>query len=331
MLASTFFVRLGAVLAAITAMLAMAPSGLAHAEPSEASDAVSIPGPRRTIAVGAIEGGGGFGGDESWSVGDALSAMLSKALSDSGRFVVVERASLAEVLNEQQLQASRVAGGAPSRSRMIAAQFLVVGSVTEFGSAAKGGGLSVGGVRLGGGATGGAALSRQSGKVKIDLRLLDARTGQVVEAFTVSRNVSRTGVGLTGNQGGASAGANAFTRTPLGEASRQALDDAVARIVEALARRSWEGRVVDLDGGLVVVNAGAEAGLAAGDRMRIERIGRAFTDPDTGEVLSEQRNSLGEIVIQSTEARIARGAFTPAGDGATPQRGDLVVFAVEPR
>jgi curli biogenesis system outer membrane secretion channel CsgG len=283
-----------------------------------------IPGPKRTIAVGEIQAGGGFDG-QHWDGGDALASMLAKVLNDSGRFVVVERTSLAEVLNERQLQASRIAGGTAPPTRMISAQYLLVGSVTEFGAANRGAGLSVGGLNLGSGATGGAALTRQGGKVRIDLRLLDARTGEVVAAFTVSRSASRTGLGLVGNQSGLSAGANAFDRTPLGDASRQALEDALAPITRALADTDWVGRIVASEPDLVMVNAGEEAGLAPGDRLRVERVGRVYTDPDTGEVLSEQRSTLGELVIDTIERKVSRGRFIAAGAEA-PQRGDFVVF-----
>ena len=57
-------------------------------------------GPRRTIGVGAIEARGGFEKDEDWSAGNALSSLLSKALSDTGQFLVVERTSMQDLLNE---------------------------------------------------------------------------------------------------------------------------------------------------------------------------------------------------------------------------------------
>jgi hypothetical protein len=55
-------------------------------------------------------------------------------------------------------------------------------------------------------------------------------------------------------------------------------------------------------------------------------MGRVVTDPDTGQVLSERREQVGEVVIESTEPKVARGRFAPAAPGMVPQRGDLAIY-----
>jgi curli biogenesis system outer membrane secretion channel CsgG len=310
----------------LTAVL-LAAGGRAYAGGPQDVQAQPPPiGSKHSIAVSKIEATGGFAANEDWDAGSALSAMLTQALADSGRFVVVERDELSSLLNERELQANKLAGG-DAGPKMVAAQYLVVGSVTDFGAPSKGGGLSIGGFGLGGGGSGGVALKRQSGKVRINLRLLDARTGEVLKAIAVTRSASRTGVGLTTSYKGLSSGANAFVRTPLGEASRLALTDAVGEIATALAGYPWQGRVVDWDQGSLVINAGSEAGLAPGEILHIERLERVLTDPATGRILSEKRSRLGDLVLESVEARIARGRFMPIDPQSLPARGDFVVAA----
>jgi len=285
------------------------------------------PGPRRTVAVGDVQASGGFERSEDWNAGGALSSMLAKALLEGGRVQMVERNQLGSVLNEAQMRATRVSGGDPSgpQIRMIPAQFLVVGSVTEFGAPQHGGGFSIGGV--GGDGFGGAlGVQRQTGKISIDLRILDTRTGEVLKAFTVTKSVSRTGVGITTDYRGLSVGSDAFGKTPLGEASRQAMQEAADRIADFVSAVPWEAKVVEADGDEVFINAGAEGGLAPGARLRLEHIGHAMTDPDTGQVLSEQRRVLGELVVEGADAKVAHGRFTPAEPGDQPQRGDLAIL-----
>jgi curli biogenesis system outer membrane secretion channel CsgG len=328
------FVQSGGLFAAITLAFAAgwaAPNVATARErtPDVASAPMAAPlGPKRTIAVGVIKASGGFESSENWSAGTALSSMLAKTLTESGHFVVVERSDLGDVLTEQQLQATRVTGGgaAGPTVKMIPAQYLIVGGVTEFGAPKQGGGLNVGGLGLGGGLVGGLGVKSQTGKISIDLRILNPRTGEVLNAFTVTRSVSRTGVAITGDYHGVSMGGDAFSRTPLGEASRLALVDAAQRIASFVAQTPWEGRVVDFDGSQMIVNAGSEAGLSPGDRLRVERIGRTLTDPDTGQVLSQTRETLGEVVIAQLEPKIAHGQFTAAQPGVDPQRGDIVIF-----
>ena len=281
-------------------------------------------GPKPTVAVGVIEASGGYG-DTNWDVGNGLRSMLTKALEDSGRFILVERANLDQVINEKQMLASRVSGGGAAPAvKMIAAQYLVVGTVAEFGAPSKGGGLNIGGNLLGGIA--GLGVNRVTGKVKIDLRIVNARSGEVVKSFTVEKSASKTSVGLTGDYKGVSFGGDAFMKTPMGDASRQALEEAVSVIASALLSGPWEGKVVQLINGAVYVNAGSESGLQPGDRLRVERLGETFTDPDTGAILSEERFTLGEIVVTSLQTRMSEGRFIPAYDGIMPERGDFVVF-----
>ena len=288
-----------------------------------------MPGPKRTVAVGALQASGGFTNDENWRAGPALSAMLTKTLADTGRFVVVDRNALGDVLNEQALRATHVAGGTTSGPpvKMIPAQYLVEGAVTEFGSPNTGGGLSIGGLGSNG-LGGGLGLTHDTGRISIDFQIVSPRTGEVIDTFTITRSVSHTGVALNLDYNGVAVGGNEFSKTPLGEASRQAMVEAAQRIVDFVAQGNWEGRVVDFDGVNMdtIVNAGSEAGLLPGDRLRVERMGRTLTDPDTGQVLSERHDTLGEVVISATEAKIANGRFTAFQPGIEPQRGDLVIF-----
>ena len=315
-------------LAADAVQAAVRPAQRQAPGPSAAAMAMGRPiGPKRTIAVGAINASGGFEQSESWSAGPALTAMLTKTLGDTGRFIMVERSDLTEVLNEKQLKATHVSGGedAGPPTKMIPAQFLVVGSVTEFGAPNQGGGISVGGLGLGP-VTGGLGLRRQTGKVSIDLRIVNPRTGEDLYAFTVTRQASSTSLAVTADYRGVSTGGDTFSKTPLGEASRLALTEAAQRISDFVSQASWEGRVVAADDDGIFVNAGSEAGLSSGDRLRVERIGRTLTDPDTGQILSQRKLALGEVVISDVEPKVAHGQFNATQPGLTPQRGDLVIF-----
>jgi curli biogenesis system outer membrane secretion channel CsgG len=289
-------------------------------------DAPSVPGPMRTIAVGQIDTIGPLAPPGSgWNVGGSISAMLTTALEQSKRVIVVERNALSQVLTEQQMQAHGVSGGtaAPATGSVVPAQYLVVGSVTEFGAANNGGGLGIGGSS--GLFNGGLAYNDSNGNVAIDFRVVDTRTTNIVSGFKVDEKISSSGLGFTGGYSGVSLSGNKFWSTPLGEATRKAVSQAVDKIVEAIASGKWQGAVVEVDGGIVYVNGGAAIGLKNGDRLQIQRVGKRMTDPTTGAVLSEEMNSLGMVQLNSIQEKIASGQFMPMGGGA-PARGDLVVF-----
>ncbi|MDT9598816.1 CsgG/HfaB family protein [Sphingosinicella rhizophila] len=301
-----------------------------YAQPAASAAPIPVvPGPKRTVAVGEIEANGGFEASENWNVGAGVSAMLTTALANTDRFVMVERGTLTGILNEQQLQASKVAGGTPSRERMTPAHYIIVGSVTDFGSPRSGGGFSIGGSRKG--MIGGLGTSRKTGKVGLDLRIVDSRTGKILKSFVVSSKVTQSGIALSGGYKGIALGGDQFSKTPLGEATRRALHDAVVQIATVLAATSWEGRVVEAEGSGVIINLGQEAGVVAGDRLHVERVAKVLTDPATGQILSEERYRVGTLTVTGVEARIARANFTSVDGSAAAARGDLVIPAGAPR
>jgi curli biogenesis system outer membrane secretion channel CsgG len=288
----------------------------------------NIPGPKRTIAVGVIDAIGPVSGPFGrGAVGGSVAAMLTTALIESGRFIVIERGALDQVLTEQELAASGVAQGtaAPKPGRIIPAQYLVVGSVSEFSTGDEGGSVGIGGTG-GGGFLGALTLSERSGRVGFDLRVVNTRTTAIEDGFTVREELSSTGLGATAGYSGIVLGGSKFWSTPLGEATRAALNDAVQRIAAAVSKGVWEGQVAEVEGDVVYVNAGREAGLKVGDRLTVERPGKALTDPATGQVLASRKVALGTLSITGVEDKYATGSFTPAGS-EQPKRGDFVVFA----
>jgi curli biogenesis system outer membrane secretion channel CsgG len=314
------------------AVLAIAPVHTAAADDTDkpkpilSRDISSVPGPKRTIAVGNIDAmGPQSSGNTGWSVGGSISAMLTTALQESNRFIVLERAGLSQVLNEQQMAAHHVSGGtdAPQPGNIIPAQYLVEGSVTEFGTTDSGSGLNIGGGS--GSFLGGLGVNETKGSVAIDLRIVDTRTGGIVQTFTVRHELTSTGVGVTGGVNGLSIGGNQFWSTPIGEATREVLNDAVEKIAETLASGDWQGAVVEVDGATVYVNAGSASGLRSGDQLLVERATKVFTDPRTGEVLSQKQSVLGTITVSEIEEKLSSGSFAPS-DPSAPARGDLVVF-----
>lgn len=296
--------------------------------PSIITDPVPpIAGPRRTIAVGQIDTLGPLSNSSGTSVGGSVAAMLTTALSQSDRFIVVERNALGQIVTEQELATNRVSTGtaAPRPGSVIPAQYIVVGSVTEYSTADSGTNASGSRNGVGVGAFGlGLSLGRSKGRVAIDFRVVDTRTGSVVHSFSVRQKLRSTNIGISGGRNGISIGAGQFWNTPLGDATRRALNEAVIEIAKAVDQGRWQGQVVERDGATVYVNAGGEAGLRVGDRLAIQRPGRTFTDPSTGQVLSQRMEEVGTVTIASVEPKLAYGPFTPAGT-VEPTRGDLVV------
>ncbi len=288
-----------------------------------------VSGPKRSVAVGKFDAIGAFRqkyGD--WDIGGGLSAMLTTALVESKRFIILERANIGQVLTEQELKGQKVVvqGSGPELGKVIGAQLLIYGSVTEFDESEKGGGFSLGMSGGGLGSLFGGSLSPQHtrGKVAMDIRVVDTTTSEVLETHRVEESVSSTSFDISFDVEGMSLGTNAFFKTPLGKATRQAINRAVQLIARDAEKAGWSGRVVDYDGQELYINAGSQSGVKIGDRFVITRVVKKFTDPDTGKVLGTRKKDLGILQLKSVERKLSSGAFFPLDD-QPPQRGDLVV------
>lgn len=155
------------------------------------------------------------------------------------------------------------------------------------------------------------------------VRVVDVVTGQIVRNIPVVEKVSARNTDFYVSKEMLLLGSNSFNKTPLGEACRRALTRVVATLAQEAAREPWVGRVVEVEGANVFINAGSKAGLKLGDKFRIFRIGKVLTDPVTGQELSRREQDVGRVEISSVEPRLATGTFSAAGDEA-PVRGDYV-------
>jgi len=280
-------------------------------------------GPKKRVAVIRFENVGRFAaayGD--WDIGGGLAAQLTTALIESGNFVVVERAALGDVLREQEMGLEKVVSRetATKVGQVLGAQLLVKGAVTEFEQSAEGGGLRLGiglpGVGLGG------AGSSVSAQVGIDLRLVDTATAQVVRSVRADGKAARRGIAATIDVRQVSFGGDAFKATPLGQATREAIQRAVLMIQSVMERMPWTGRVMEVADGQVYINAGADAALKEGDTFAVTSLVRELTDPETGAVRGVIENRLGDVRIEKVEDKFSIGRM--ADGAALPKRGDFV-------
>lgn len=247
-----------------------------------------------------------------------LTEMLATALVEAGRFVVLERKNIQQVLSEQEFGASGRVNPetAPAIGQAIGAQVLITGDITEFTytKSSVGGNLSI---LRSVGATG----ERIKAMVALDIRLMDATTGEVVFSRRVEGDASATGlvtdVQIQDQQLGTAIG----SQTPLGAASREAIEGAVAAIVEGMSRIPWSGRVVDVRGPSIYVNSGSESGMTAGMRLDVFEQGAALIDPETGISLGAPDARVGAIRIAQVAEKYA---VAQTLDGGPFQRGDLV-------
>lgn len=193
-------------------------------------------GPQARIAV--VRFGNKSADGMNWynpQIGDGMADMLTTALVNTGRFIVLERQALDDVLGEQDLGASgRVkADTAAAIGEIEGAEILVVANVTEFD--ANAGGTRGGGGGVFSGILGAIAGGSRSAHMAIDLRLIDAQTSRVLAATSVEGEAKDFSLGgaLAGYTGtvGLGGALETWKNTPKEKALRQVIATAVGYVI----------------------------------------------------------------------------------------------------
>jgi curli biogenesis system outer membrane secretion channel CsgG len=273
------------------------------------------------------------------NIGQGIQAMLVKRVAEGGKFTVVERKKIANVMKEQDFNASnRVKQGSGARVGQIrGADLTLAGDIVVFGRDDRktSAGVGAGVFGAGGGAIGG-SKGEFKAVVVLDYRIIDEETSEIVgsgEARGESKRTSKS-FGAAMFAGGVFAGggfnmtsAN-FGETIIGEATMDAVNKLALNINSADLTGGAEGRENDLDakvadvsGSSITINAGSAAGLRVGQTFTIYHKGKEIKDPSTGEVLDVQTTPLGTLTITVVRDKISVGNY--AG-GAPPVVGDIV-------
>ena len=268
---------------------------------------VSCTGPKMRVAVMPVGATGKLGAFEGYDVGAALAAQLTTALEQTDCFIVTERNALSQILREQELGLAGVTNleTAPRAGRIAGAQVLVKADITEFEPQKESGGLSLGfassampfGLRLGG--------SGGTSHVAIDLRLLDAMTGEVLFTQRVEADSKSRGLALGLDFEQITVGGDKFYKTPMGQATRVALNDAVFYVIKGTRQVPWQGQVVATRGGHIFINAGQDSGIKVGDVMKVSAVAEELVDPDSGLTLGKIENALGQIKVTAVKEKFA--------------------------
>ncbi len=119
--------------------------------------------------------------------------MFTTALIKSGYFAVAERQRLNEgVMREKQLQGGGMATGRAGQTKLAGAQYIFEGTVSEAnpGESQTEGGVSVGGMDVGG--------AKSSDSIGLDVRIVDAQTGLVLDSVNVRKKIVTKGGGVSG-------------------------------------------------------------------------------------------------------------------------------------
>ncbi len=236
-------------------------------------------------------------------VGNRMCEMLTTSLSNTGHFILLDRANLDDIRGE--IKTSEELGNektAVKKGGVLGAQVFIRVAVTEFtdNKNSKGGGVSLGGIRVGGG--------KKLASVTVDIKMVDAVSSRVLSTASASGDSESKAAGFGISLGKLGIGGNESSNEPIEKATRNAIEKAVDLIIQKMEKVAWEGQVItaskDTSGARLVLNRGQEDGIEVGQALTIYKQGEELKDPSTGESLGRDEDEvIGEAKVTSVQNR----------------------------
>lgn len=205
-------------------------------------------------------------------LGKQASDMLASRLVKSGNFMVFERSDIKKIQQEQT-----ISGGG-----LIGVDTVIVGSVTEFGRSISGKAGFMSSTKM------------QTAKAKVEIRLVDIKTGQ---AF-----FSASGAGDANTESGEIAGYGSraeYDATLNDRAIAAAITDVIDKLVSTLEEKAWRTDILEAVKGQVFISGGSRQGIKVGDTLKVMSSGQKVKSKQTGMEISLPGKQVATIRVIS--------------------------------
>jgi curli biogenesis system outer membrane secretion channel CsgG len=263
-------------------------------------------------------------------VGASLADVLLNELLKGGKYTIVERRALEEVLKEQNFSNSSRADAktAANIGRVLGVDAIVIGSVTEFVVEESAVGVGAGPLnRITRGVVGGGKRVNTKASVAMTARMVNTTTGEVLTSVSGTGNSAKGSVEASGGYAtGIDMTSASFQGSALGEAINRAAQSVAAGLSEFAAKLSavrvdYTGLVADVSGSTLILNVGRLKGAQVGDSVEISRSGRTVLDPATKKVLRTFVDKIATARITEVDDASATAVLS---DAAPVRVGDQI-------
>ncbi len=250
----------------------------ANTEVSESSNQKFI---KRKVAIGRFSNEtqyakGIFYDKENDPMGKQALDILSAKLAASEKFLLLERNDLSTLLEEAQRN-----GG--SLSSAIGADYLIIGSITEYGrkNTGKSGVFST--------------TKVQTVEASVAIRLVDVSTGLIIysdEAKGAAEVTTKTTMGVGGKAG--------FDATLSDKAISEAIGQLVENIINKCTDKPWRTYFLSYEDDAVLIAGGKSQGLTEGTLLSLKTKGKQVKNPQTGIMIELPGKDVGTVKVIMT-------------------------------
>lgn len=195
--------------------------------------------------------------------------ILSAKLAASGKFILLERDGLDELVKE-----------AGEGMQKIGADYIILGSITKFGRKVEGDQRVF------------SQTKTQTVEAGVSIRLVEVSSGLIVysdEASGYAETSANTTLGIGGTAG--------YDATLSDKAINAALSQMVENIINKCMDKSWRGYVLAIEDGVYIISGGASQGIQVGQTFALYQKGKMVTNPQTGIKIELPGQSLGTLTV----------------------------------
>ena len=250
------------------------------AKPTQVPDGKTI---KRKVAIGRFSNEtqyakGVFYDKENDPMGKQALDILSAKLAASGKFLLLERSDLAQLLEEAKKSENGESG-----LQSIGADYLIIGSITEFGrkNTGKEGVFT--------------STKMQTVEAGVAIRLVDVSTGLIVysdEAKGQAQITTRSTLGVGGRAD--------FDATLSDKAISEAIGQLVENIINKCTDKPWRTFFLTYDADAQMIAGGASQGVKEGDTFAVKTRGKKVKNPQSGMMIELPGKQVGTVTVACT-------------------------------
>lgn len=198
--------------------------------------------------------------------------ILTTKLASTNKFILLERQEMDKIMKEYKLS--------ENQGQKIGADYLIIGSVTEFGR------KNVGDVNV---------FSRsktQTVQAGVSLRLVDVSTGQIIyseEAKGEAETTNKTVMGLGERTD--------YDATLSDKAISVAISKLVENVINNCMDRPWKSYFLTYDQDGILISGGASQGIKVNDIFEVVEKGKRVKNPQTGMMMELPGKTVGKVKI----------------------------------
>jgi hypothetical protein len=230
-------------------------------------------------------------------------------------YEVIERAQLAQVMQEQRLGATGAVDDstAAQMGKLGGLNYIVYGRILSAGAELKEDGMDFGKFST--------KTEVLEAKVMINVRMIDANTGAIVVSQQASGVVTKKGGGFNFERKGQDYG-----QAKSVSVSSDVYDEAVYKAIKQIASKindinPLEATVVSIAGDDIYLDIGIEQGLEAGATFQVYREGKPIMN-SAGMIIGIQKQQIATVVVKSVDGNMSicdiRASKKDRKNGYTP-------------